>query len=392
MSERPLSARPRPRPAAETAEVDAALRLLLVEDQPADAAIIRRLLRKQTPADQDVDVMHVTTLSDAIAALETEGLLHCVLLDLSLPDSRGLETLSRLHIVRSDIPIIVLSGIDDEQTAKAAVALGAHSYLSKQAIANHEPLWEPIFHAILATGHRRAHTEDLVSPRGRFLLDGQHRIVRWDENCANMTGWPAQEVIGKPILPLFPTSRRAEMQALLRRKANADMPATRTEIVDPSGVPHVVSMQADLIAEGRQETSWMLRAIRGARDAHLANQILHHVHKHSRDVLLRIDLNGGIRTANPAAARVAGLPQGQLRGKPLLDLLGSANKAPVSKMLVALRKGQPDTHHLVTWPTASGPQPYTLFLAPLRDELGGLTGGSIIALPAESTGSTATAP
>lgn len=386
MSERILSARPRPRPEAETAEVDAALRLLLVEDQPADAAIIRRLLRKQTPADQVVDVVHAGTLSEAIAALEAEALLHCVLLDLSLPDSRGLETLSRLHTVRSDIPIIVLSGIDDEQTAKAAVALGAHSYLAKQAIANHEPLWEPIFHAILATGRLTAHTEDLVSPRGRFVLDGQHRVVRWDETCAEMTGWAAEEIVGKPVLQLFPTSRRTETQALLRRKARADMPAMRTEIIDPSGVPHVVSLQADLIAEGRQETSWMLREIRGARDAHLANQMLRQIQQHSRDVLLRIDLNGGIRTANPTAAQVAGLPQEQLRGKPLLDLLGSANKAPVNKMLVALRKGQPDTHHLVTWPTASGPQPYTLFLAPLRDELGGLTGGSIIALPAESTG------
>jgi PAS domain S-box-containing protein len=108
--------------------------ILLVEDSPDWAAIVREMLRESSPG-----VFSITScerLASASAHL-SQSRTDCVLLDLSLPDARGLDALNRLKNIAPSPPIVVLSGIDDEEIACAAVQEGAQDYLVKGHVDGH---------------------------------------------------------------------------------------------------------------------------------------------------------------------------------------------------------------------------------------------------------------
>jgi PAS domain S-box-containing protein len=112
------------------------VRVLLVEDAPGDATLIeRRLARADTSAlPAPVELTHVRSLTEATEALSQGAGYHVVLLDLGLPESHGLETLERLlrHVSRE--PVVVLTGIADDELAHNAVAAGADDFLSKDGL------------------------------------------------------------------------------------------------------------------------------------------------------------------------------------------------------------------------------------------------------------------
>ena len=107
---------------------EAPIRILLVEDNPGDARLLRELLRES--GSLSFDLTHVDRLADARARMEAEG-ADVILLDLSLPDAHGLESVTRTLEFAAQVPIVVLTGLDDESAALAAVQAGAQDYLVK---------------------------------------------------------------------------------------------------------------------------------------------------------------------------------------------------------------------------------------------------------------------
>ena len=101
------------------------IRALLIEDNPGDARLIREMLRGS-----DVELVHVDGLAAGLDRLAREP-AEVVLLDLSLPDSHGFATFEQAHAEAPDVPIVVLSGLADEDTAVRAVQAGAQDYLVK---------------------------------------------------------------------------------------------------------------------------------------------------------------------------------------------------------------------------------------------------------------------
>ena len=108
------------------------LKALLIEDNPADADLIHEALDEAMAALEGTrfEVLHVRRLAEAEALL-AGGDIAVVLLDLSLPDSQGLDTFARIRERAPDIPIVVLSGLQDEMMAIRAVREGAQDYLVK---------------------------------------------------------------------------------------------------------------------------------------------------------------------------------------------------------------------------------------------------------------------
>jgi two-component system, cell cycle sensor histidine kinase and response regulator CckA len=104
------------------------IRVLLVEDNPGDARLFLELIRETGAGQLKID--HVTRLQSALDYLNHER-CDVMLLDLSLPDEQGLTTLNRAHTHMPNVPIVVLTGLDDEGLAVKAVRAGAQDYLVK---------------------------------------------------------------------------------------------------------------------------------------------------------------------------------------------------------------------------------------------------------------------
>jgi signal transduction histidine kinase len=109
-----------------------ALAVLLVEDNPGDATLVEHHLQRGSfPGVPDQqDITHVESLEDALEAVNASA-FDVVLLDLGLPEATGVDTLDEFLPAVSDLPVIVLTGLDDKETAVEAIQRGAQDYLPK---------------------------------------------------------------------------------------------------------------------------------------------------------------------------------------------------------------------------------------------------------------------
>ena len=107
------------------------IKVLMIEDNPIHTRLIERLLAKAN--EHEFDVTSADQLSVGLENLAAGG-FDVVLLDLVLPDSQELETLFRVRAETPDLPIIVLTAMDDMELATKAVEEGAQAYLVKAKI------------------------------------------------------------------------------------------------------------------------------------------------------------------------------------------------------------------------------------------------------------------
>ncbi|MGA2525035.1 MAG: GGDEF domain-containing response regulator [Smithellaceae bacterium] len=123
---------------------DKPIKILLFEDNPGDARLFTETLKDISF--QSYEITHVGSLAEGLSILADKA-IDIILLDLGLPDSQRLDTLIKLKSQVLGIPIVVLTGIDDEEIALCAVQQGAQDYLVKQKI-NAEVIFRVIRFAI----------------------------------------------------------------------------------------------------------------------------------------------------------------------------------------------------------------------------------------------------
>ncbi len=141
------------------------IKVLLIEDNPADAVFIEEILKEAK--DFSFDVEWKERLSIGLERLAKKG-VDIVLLDLNLPDSKGFNTFTRTLAQAPEIPIIVLTGLDDETLAIRAVRTGAQDYLIKKHV-NSSLLVRTIRYAIARKmgGERRFTIQELKEYDGK---------------------------------------------------------------------------------------------------------------------------------------------------------------------------------------------------------------------------------
>ncbi len=182
------------------------LRILIVEDNPADADFIRELMPDTGSVRFQFE--SVSRLSEAIARLERQG-LDLILLDLSLPDSLGLPTLHQVRRAAPEVPVIVLSGNNDQDLAVIAVQAGAQDYLVKGQISGSLLVRA----ARYALERKRAEDAVLRSAQrhlsilrtamdGFWRLDMQARLLEVNQTYCQMSGYTEPELLGMKISDL----------------------------------------------------------------------------------------------------------------------------------------------------------------------------------------------
>lgn len=112
---------------------DQSTHVLLIEDNPGDADLVRLRLVEGKSA---VEVNCVNRLSDGLDSLKDQS-PSVILLDLNLPDSQGAETFRKVLENAPNVPVVILSGQDDEELAIKALHQGVQDYLVKGAISSH---------------------------------------------------------------------------------------------------------------------------------------------------------------------------------------------------------------------------------------------------------------
>jgi diguanylate cyclase (GGDEF)-like protein len=120
------------------------INIMLVEDNPGDARLICELLKDVRGGFYQLE--HVGRLSEGTEHIK-RGTVDVVLLDLGLPDCSGLDGLTAVKGIADQVPIVVLTGLDDEAVAVAAVKTGAQDYLVKGQV-DGNLLWRSIRYAI----------------------------------------------------------------------------------------------------------------------------------------------------------------------------------------------------------------------------------------------------
>ncbi|MCX6967630.1 MAG: response regulator [Verrucomicrobia bacterium] len=108
------------------------IKVLLIDDEPAQAWLVQEHLRTVSEkSGKAIDLLHSESLKDGFAKLVEDGAIDVLLLDLSLPDSLGLETLTKTHAKFPSLPIVVLTSLEDEELGIQLVQGGAQDYLVK---------------------------------------------------------------------------------------------------------------------------------------------------------------------------------------------------------------------------------------------------------------------
>ncbi len=107
---------------------DSPIKMLLFEDDPGDFALLREYIAEDKSA--NIKLENVQRLEDGLELLSQDK-FDIILVDLSLPDSHGFETFEQINTTWPEIPIIVLTGNEDDDLATQAVKAGAQDYLVK---------------------------------------------------------------------------------------------------------------------------------------------------------------------------------------------------------------------------------------------------------------------
>lgn len=119
------------------------LNVLLVEDNPGDARLIREMLTRDEYFGASYSVFHVLNMEAATQRC-TNDRFDVILLDMNLPDSSGISTIQHLNSLTPQVPIVVLTGMHDEQLAHLSARYGAQDYIIKSECTG--PLLKRIMH------------------------------------------------------------------------------------------------------------------------------------------------------------------------------------------------------------------------------------------------------
>ena len=113
---------------------DKIIKILYVEDDIDHVILIRELIKEIKNV--HYEMTHVQRLDEALVELDNEN-YDIILLDLSLPDEQGVDTVVRVCEKAPDIPVVVISGTDDETMAVKTLQKGAEEYLVKGKVKSH---------------------------------------------------------------------------------------------------------------------------------------------------------------------------------------------------------------------------------------------------------------
>ena len=182
-------------------------RLLLIEDNPADARVLREMFNEQHS--KTTELTHVGSMSEAEGYL-AEHAVDVILLDLGLPDAQGLEAVRRAHAAAPSTPLVVLTGLENELLAAQSLQEGAQEHLIKGQVET-----RGLLRALRYAVERKTMDEALFVEKERAEVtlnsigdavactDLSGEITFLNLVGEKLTGWSCQEAMGRTVADVF---------------------------------------------------------------------------------------------------------------------------------------------------------------------------------------------
>ncbi|MGB6064685.1 MAG: sigma 54-interacting transcriptional regulator [Desulfomonilaceae bacterium] len=344
---------------------DNPLQVLLIEDNPGDVRLIKEMLVEAGKT--DIKIESADTLSAGLDLL-TSGDFNAVLLDLGLPDSQGLATLGRLNVKAHDIPIVVLTGQEDEAVALEAVKQGAQDYLVKGEV-DEKLLIRSLHYAVkrrrlLAELEiSRASFSSIVekSADGIFVLGNDGSVLYANPAATELMGKSGEELLGTYLpLPAVP-GERTELE-IAHGEGATGTGEIRVRRTDWNGNPAFLAVLRDITNRKRAEEA--LRQSEGRFRA---------IFESAQDTMFIKDRQLKYTMVNPAMEKLLNRPASEIVGRTSEDIFGRQTSKHLREVDLRVLDGQTIEEERVR-PINGIPFTFHDVRVPLRDGTGEIIG------------------
>jgi PAS domain S-box-containing protein len=328
--------------------VTSPLHILLLEDDPGDAGLIRELLAEQIVC----EVTRVQTREEFVAALgDTE--IELILADYKLPSFDGISALHLAKSQRSDVPFIFVSGTVGEDVAIEALKVGATDYVLKQRLSRLVPSVQRALRETQERAARRTAADALrrsemylaeaqrLSHTGSFGWNVASGEIYWSDEtyqifeCERTIKPTVQTVIDRT----HPDDRTRVRQVIERASIERSGFDTEHRLMMPSGSVKCVQVVARPAMREGPESALLIGAVidvtkRKQTEETLQEQadLLNLTH----DAIFIRDMNGVVRSWNRGAEALYGWTAREAEGKIVLDLLRTVFPMPLERIMAEL--------------------------------------------------------
>lgn len=306
------------------------IKVLLVEDNPEDVLLLEKILQKGGTGRFELEP--VASLKLALERMRVRD-FDVVLLDLSLPDSHGLKAFSVLQEAAPEIPIIVLSGLDDETMALGAVHAGAQDYLVKGRV-DSQLLTRAMIYAMeraqakadLFKAEEKYRSIFMNAVEGIFQTTREGRYLNVNPALTRIYGYDSTEELVASLTDIEKSlyvkpNRREEFVQLMQqtglvtnfesqiRRKNGSIiwiSENARAVRDPQGTLLYYEGMVEDITK-RKQTEETLR---------FSETRFRSVWENASDGMRLTDSKGTIMAVNPSFCRIVGMPAEELEGRP----------------------------------------------------------------------------
>jgi PAS domain S-box-containing protein len=297
------------------------LHILVVEDNFGDFILIEQMLLEIR--DFQKDILHVTTLAEATKRMEEQ---HCdvVLLDLSLPDSYGIDSFHRLSKLFPQTPVIIMSGLNDTRFANEAVKQGAQEYLVKGEF-EERLLAKSISYSI----ERKASMELLRESQETYRLLFENnpipmyirakdslQIVGVNQSAIEHFGYSEAEFLTKAVTDLHPADERDSILEIIGKWDGGDSaPATYRHICKDGSIVFVECRVREMFFKGNPCILVLADDITDKLRVQEEVTIQANILKNVRDTIFVANRRGEITYWNEGAEQTFGYLEEEMSGK-----------------------------------------------------------------------------
>jgi len=301
-----------------------ALRLLIVEDDIVDRKLLARLLAQSSLS--ACEVRHANTLGAALDLLKDSS-FDVVLLDLGLPDSQGMDSVRRVQSQAPYVPIIVLSGLDDEQTATQAVHIGVQDYLIKGQV-DASLLVRSIRYALerkkaerqLQATELRYRTIFENSAVAIMMADENKHLVSWNKFTERLLGMGEEQLRGRDVATLYPPAEWQKIRALsVRRKGMQHH--LETKMICGNGEVLDIDISLSVVHDSDGRITGSIGVIRDITERKRMEEALRRserrfrqVAENAREWIWEVDAEGVYTYASPVVEKILGYKAEEVLG------------------------------------------------------------------------------